>query len=49
MAIREGGDTGVPVVVGAPDSPQAAAFRSVAGGMVRQLSILAFPTPAGQL
>lgn len=42
-AIREGGDAGVPVVAGSPDSPQARAFRAVAGEMARQLSILAFP------
>ncbi len=42
-AIREGGDRGVPLVVGHPDSPQTAAFRHVAGELARQLSILAFP------
>jgi ATP-binding protein involved in chromosome partitioning len=42
-AIREGGDRGVPLVVGHPDSPQTAAFRRVAGELARQLSILAFP------
>lgn len=44
-AIREGGDAGVPVVAGAPDSPQAQAFRHAAREMARQLSILAFPAP----
>jgi len=45
-AIREGGDHGVPLVVGHPDSPQTEAFRRVAGELARQLSILAYPAPA---
>ena len=43
--IREGGDEGRPVVVTYPDSPEAAAFREVAGAIARQVSILAY---AGQ-
>ena len=39
MEVREGGDSGVPVVVSAPDSPQAAAFRKVAEEVARQVSI----------
>jgi ATP-binding protein involved in chromosome partitioning len=39
MEVREGGDSGVPVVVGSPDSPQAAAFRHVAEEVARQVSI----------
>ena len=39
MEVREGGDKGVPVVVSAPDSPQAAAFRKVAEEVARQVSI----------
>lgn len=39
MEVREGGDAGVPVVVSAPDSPQAAAFRKVAEEVARQVSI----------
>jgi len=39
MEVREGGDTGVPVVVSTPDSPQAAAFRKVAEEVARQVSI----------
>ncbi len=39
MEVREGGDTGVPVVVSAPDSPQAAAFRKTAEEVARQISI----------
>src|SRR5512138_446462 len=41
LAIREGGDRGVPVVAGAPDSPQAQAFlevaRNVAGAVSTQI------------
>jgi ATP-binding protein involved in chromosome partitioning len=39
MGVREGGDSGVPIVVGDPGSPQAAAFRSVAEEVARQVSI----------
>ncbi len=39
MEVRAGGDSGVPVVVGQPDSPQAAAFRHVAEEVARQVSI----------
>jgi ATP-binding protein involved in chromosome partitioning len=37
--IREGGDLGVPIVVSAPDSPQAKAFQSVAQNVAAQISI----------
>jgi ATP-binding protein involved in chromosome partitioning len=41
LAIREGGDRGLPVVAGAPDSPQAQAFftvaRNVAGAVSTQV------------
>jgi ATP-binding protein involved in chromosome partitioning len=37
--IREGGDLGVPIVVSAPDSPQAHAFRTVAQNVAAQISI----------
>jgi len=43
--IRQGGDEGRPIVVTHPDSPEAAAFRDVAGAIARQVSILAY---AGQ-
>src|SRR5215210_6803237 len=43
--VREGGDQGRPVVVTHPESPEAAAFREVAGEIARQVSILAY---AGQ-
>ncbi|HEX5706034.1 MAG TPA: Mrp/NBP35 family ATP-binding protein [Pyrinomonadaceae bacterium] len=39
MEVREGGDRGVPVVVGHPDSPQAEAFRHVAEEVARRVSI----------
>ena len=39
MEVREGGDKGVPVVVGQPDSPQAHAFRRVSEEVARQVSI----------
>jgi ATP-binding protein involved in chromosome partitioning len=39
MDVREGGDRGVPIVVGQPDSPQAQAFRRVAEEVARQVSI----------
>jgi ATP-binding protein involved in chromosome partitioning len=39
--VREGGDQGRPVVVTHPESLEASAFRSVAGEIARQVSILA--------
>ncbi|HJQ31720.1 MAG TPA: Mrp/NBP35 family ATP-binding protein [Pyrinomonadaceae bacterium] len=39
MQVREGGDRGVPVVIGDPESPQAEAFRAVAEEVARQVSI----------
>jgi ATP-binding protein involved in chromosome partitioning len=43
---RKGGDAGVPIVVGQPTSPQAAAFRHIADGVVERLQALAaFPLP----
>jgi ATP-binding protein involved in chromosome partitioning len=39
MEVREGGDSGVPVVIGHPNSPQAKAFRHVAEEVARQVSI----------
>lgn len=39
IEVREGGDSGSPVVVSAPDSTQAAAFRHVAEEVARQVSI----------
>jgi ATP-binding protein involved in chromosome partitioning len=37
---RQGGDEGLPIVVRAPDSPQAEAFRQVAGQAAARVSIL---------
>jgi ATP-binding protein involved in chromosome partitioning len=39
IEVREGGDKGVPVVVGEPDSPQARAFRRVSEEVARYVSI----------
>jgi ATP-binding protein involved in chromosome partitioning len=39
LEVREGGDRGVPVVLGQPDSVQAEAFRHVAEEVARQVSI----------
>ena len=39
LEVREGGDTGVPVVISAPDSPQSEAFGKVAEEVARQVSI----------
>jgi ATP-binding protein involved in chromosome partitioning len=39
IEVREGGDKGLPVVVGQPDSPQAQAFRRVSEEVARQVSI----------
>ncbi|HJZ68583.1 MAG TPA: iron-sulfur cluster carrier protein ApbC [Blastocatellia bacterium] len=41
ITVREGGDIGVPVVVGMPDSPQAEAFKEIADNVATQLSISA--------
>jgi ATP-binding protein involved in chromosome partitioning len=40
--IREGGDTGVPIVVSEPDSPAAQAFMSVAEQTAAQVSIASY-------
>ena len=44
--IRVGGDTGVPIVVGEPDSPAAQAFRAAAERLAAQLSIAAYTQKA---
>jgi ATP-binding protein involved in chromosome partitioning len=44
--IRVGGDTGVPITVGQPDSPAAGAFRAAAERLAAQLSIASYkPRP----
>jgi ATP-binding protein involved in chromosome partitioning len=44
--IRIGGDTGVPIVVGDPDSVAARALRSAADRLAAQLSIATFNSTA---
>jgi ATP-binding protein involved in chromosome partitioning len=39
-SVREGGDGGVPVVLGHPDSEHAKAFRQIAGVLAQRVSIL---------
>jgi len=41
IATREGGDAGVPVMAGRPDSAQAAAFREVARAVAERVRALA--------
>jgi ATP-binding protein involved in chromosome partitioning len=43
--IRMGGDTGVPIAIGEPDSPAARAFRSAAERLAAQLSIASYKRP----
>ena len=43
--VVEGGDRGRPIVVEAPDSPAALAFRELAGTLARKLAVLAEKTP----
>ncbi|MEY4167358.1 MAG: hypothetical protein RIR52_1182 [Acidobacteriota bacterium] len=45
LSIREGGDLGVPVVVGQPQSTQAQAFQSIARQVAAQVSIEALTAP----
>ena len=39
MEVREAGDNGIPVVISHPESPQAQAFRAIAGAVARHVSI----------
>jgi ATP-binding protein involved in chromosome partitioning len=41
ISIREGGDSGIPIVVGAPDSPQALAFKEIADNVATQIGLAA--------
>ena len=41
ISVREGGDIGIPIVVGAPDSPQAVVFRQIAEKVASQIGLLA--------
>ena len=43
--IRVGGDTGVPITIGEPQSPAARAFRSAAERLAAQLSIASYKRP----
>jgi ATP-binding protein involved in chromosome partitioning len=45
LAIREGGDHGVPIVSGAPDSPQAEAFLTVARNVAGAVSTQVLKAP----
>ena len=42
LSVREGGDSGVPVVIGAPDSPEALAFHQAARNLAGQLSVQSY-------
>jgi ATP-binding protein involved in chromosome partitioning len=42
VSVREGSDAGTPVVVSAPDSPEAQAFRRAARNLAGQMSVQAF-------
>lgn len=42
VSVREGGDVGVPVVVGLPDSAEATALRSIARNLAGQLSVQSY-------
>ena len=44
LAVRQGGDSGVPIVAGAPDSPQAQAFVTVAKKVAGEISIRSVTT-----
>jgi ATP-binding protein involved in chromosome partitioning len=43
--IRRGGDTGVPIIVGEPNSPAAEAFRAAAERLAAQISIASYKRP----
>ncbi|HTN51828.1 MAG TPA: Mrp/NBP35 family ATP-binding protein, partial [Anaeromyxobacter sp.] len=45
LAIRQGGDEGMPVVAGAPDSPQAHAFLTVSGNVAGAVSTQVLKAP----
>jgi ATP-binding protein involved in chromosome partitioning len=45
LAIREGGDKGVPIVAGAPESPQAQAFVAVAKNVAGAVSTQILKAP----
>ena len=41
VSVREGGDSGVPIIIGEPDSLQGAAFREIADNVATQVSVQA--------
>jgi ATP-binding protein involved in chromosome partitioning len=41
LEVTQGGDSGVPVMIGHPDSPAAHIYREIAGGVARRVSTLA--------
>lgn len=43
--VREGGDLGVPIVVGSPDGPQALAFKAVADRVATEVSVQSLKGP----
>ncbi len=45
IEVREGGDSGVPVVVGHPQSTQAKAFQAIAERLAAQVSVAAMASP----
>src|SRR3981081_1713220 len=45
ISVREGGDLGIPIVVGAPDSPQAIAFTRIAENVATQISLSSMKSP----
>ena len=45
MSVREGGDLGVPIVVGAPESVQALAFTHIAETVANQISLSSLRSP----
>ncbi|MEO8083206.1 MAG: Mrp/NBP35 family ATP-binding protein [Ardenticatenales bacterium] len=45
MAVRVGGDTGVPIVVGHPDSPAAKAIAKIASDLAGHISVLTLSRP----
>ncbi len=47
-SIREGGDKGVPVVEGLPDSPQAKAFMEIAKKVAGKISVISLAEQASQ-
>ena len=40
LSIREGGDKGLPIGVGEPDSPIAKSYQNIAGNLASAISIL---------